>query len=152
MAQVAGRAGRRKKQGHVIIQASDTQHPVIQFILNGDHKRMYAREMAQRKHFDYPPYTRLIRLTVKHRSKQKTENIARSLAMDLKANIGERVLGPEFPAVERVRNKYQMNILIKIERERSPKHMKSLILEIISELLSRKGNSALRISIDVDPM
>jgi len=113
---------------------------------------MYSREMAQRKHFNYPPYTRLIRLTVKHRSKQTTESIARGLAIDLKAEIGDRILGPEFPAVERVRNKYQMNILIKIEREYSPKHIKSQILEMINELLSRKGNSALRITIDVDPM
>lgn len=151
MAQVAGRAGRRNKQGRVIIQAYDTGHPVIKSILSQEHRAMYAREMAQRKHFDYPPYTRLIRLTIKHKERRKTEHEAHELAKELKAAMGQRVLGPEFPSVERVRNKYQMNILIKLEREHSPRPFKELISELVSNRLAEKGNSGLRIIIDVDP-
>jgi len=152
MAQVAGRAGRRKKQGTVLIQAYDPDHPVIVSVLKGDHAGIYSRELLQRKEFNYPPYTRLIRLTVKHRMRQTTENVARALAQDLKASFGDRVLGPEFPLVERVRNRFQMNILIKIERDRSPKPFKKIIQEIVSAELAKKGQSALRIIIDVDPM
>lgn len=151
MAQVAGRAGRRKKQGRVVIQAYDTAHPVIRAVLEQDHRSMYAREMAQRKHFAYPPYTRLVRLTVKHKERRKTEQEAHALANDLKAHLADRVLGPEFPAVERVRNRFQMNILVKLSREVSPAPLKALIAELVSNKLAEKGNSALRVIIDVDP-
>jgi len=72
--------------------------------------------------------------------------------MDLRSSFGDRVLGPEFPIIERVRNRYLMNILIKIERDRSPKPFKKIIHEVISTELAKKGRSALRVIIDVDPM
>jgi primosomal protein N' (replication factor Y) len=97
----------------VVIQAVKTDHPVLQYVVKHDFKGFYDREIAERQQFGYPPFTRLIRLTLKHASKDLVHAGAHVCARGLREQLGERVLGPALPVVPRIRNRYLMEILIK---------------------------------------
>lgn len=115
--QVAGRAGRREEQGQVYIQTNQPTHRLFSHILKGDFETLYAEEIIEREGYHYPPFTRLIKLTLRHVDSVAVENAAIELGKVLKLKFGNgRVLGPERPLVERVRNQYVMEILIKIEK------------------------------------
>jgi primosomal protein N' (replication factor Y) len=151
MSQVSGRAGRRKKHGKVIIQTSDPEHRVIRQVLNNDFGGMFDSQLEERKIFNYPPFTRLVKIILKHKDKSKLNEIASLLGDDLKKTFGTRVLGPEFPLVSRIQFWYIKNILIKIEREKPLTKSKELIYESIERIEKVSGKSSLRINLDVDP-
>lgn len=152
MAQVAGRAGRKNKRGKVIIQTWQPQHPIIQQVVENNYLGMFTTELQQRLEFKYPPYYKLIQLTLKHKEIEPLNEASRFLADKLREKFGKRVLGPEFPLIARIRNFYLKNVLIKIEREASTKHVKTLILEIIDDLYSKTEFKSVKIYADVDPM
>ncbi len=151
MAQVSGRAGRKQKRGKVIIQCNNPNHQIIQHVLNNDYQKMYLEELEERKKFNYPPFYRLIQLTVKHKDASVIEHAAIELANALREALGSRVLGPEAPMVGRVRNMYLKDILIKIEKNASIKNAKRIIMEIIGNFKDIKENKSIIINIDVDP-
>ncbi len=151
MAQVAGRAGRDKKRGKVIIQSSQPEHWVILKVMANDYKGLYESEISERKQYCYPPFYRLINITIRHIDKSMTEYAANWLAGQLKASFGEMVLGPEFPSIERIRNQYNMGILLKFPREMSHQKIKSRLLEIITLFHSEAKHRPVRVVIDVDP-
>lgn len=151
MEQVSGRAGRRTKPGKVVIQTSDPGHRMIRLVLNHDYRNMFRIQMEERKAFNYPPFCRMIRISVKHRDRKLLNGLSDFLARDLKAEFGKRVLGPEFPPVSQIQLLYIKNILIKLEREKPASKAKTYISEAIERLLKEKGASSLRISVDVDP-
>lgn len=151
MEQVSGRAGRRQKQGKVVIQTSDPANRIIRLVLRHDYEGMFRMQAEERKTFNYPPFCRLVKISIKHKDRALLNFYSDILGHDLKEIFGKRVLGPEFPLISRVQLWYIKTILIKIEREKSPAKAKQLIVEAIERLEKEKGASMLKIAIDVDP-
>jgi primosomal protein N' (replication factor Y) len=152
MEQVSGRAGRKAKQGKVIIQSFNPLHPVIQHVVLHEYHAFFREQLADRSKFNYPPYYRLIILRLKHRDANVLNKAARDLAIDLRADLGKRVLGPEFPLVSRIQNWYIKQILIKIERGPNVAPFKDLIRKRIDEIRKMPDYRQLRVIADVDPV
>jgi primosomal protein N' (replication factor Y) (superfamily II helicase) len=151
MEQVSGRAGRRQKQGKVVIQTSDPANRIIRLVIKHDYSAMFHQQAEERKNFNYPPFCRLIRINIKHRDKALLNKYADILGNNLKVIFGKRVLGPEFPLISRIQSWYIKTILLKIEKEKPGTKARELILESIERLEKEKGATSLRIAIDVDP-
>jgi primosomal protein N' (replication factor Y) len=149
--QVSGRAGRRHKQGKVIIQTADPSNKIIRMVLRHDYLSMFKMQSEERKIFNYPPFCRMIRISLKHKDRAQLNNYAGILGDDLKTLFGKRILGPEYPLISRVQSWYIKTILIKIEKENYGAKSRQIILESIARLEMVKGASSLRIAIDVDP-
>jgi primosomal protein N' (replication factor Y) len=152
MAQVSGRSGRKSKRGKVVIQSFNPYHSVIRYIIDNDYMGMYESQLLERRNFKYPPFVRLISITLKHKNSDLLNKAAKEFAINLKSQLGKRVLGPEYPLVSRVRNEFLKNILIKIENEISSAHVKSLISEEIAKFKTNIEFKPVRIIIDVDPL
>jgi primosomal protein N' (replication factor Y) len=117
MEQVSGRAGRKGSKGRVILQTSNPRHPVLDFVLRHDYAGFYRFEMEARRRFLYPPYSRLILITFKHKMKDRAEDAARSVAVSLTKSLGGYVMGPAEPVVNRVKQLYLAEILLKLPRD-----------------------------------
>jgi len=152
MAQVSGRAGRRQGQGLVIIQTGNPQHPIIKQVVANDFESMYANQIQERKVLLYPPFTRLINITLKHRNEKNLRFAAHELAKALRKNFGTRVLGPEAPIINRVQNQFIEAILIKLEKTLPLPKAKSVILDEINRFKTYKPFSSIIVAPDVDPM
>ncbi len=152
LSQVSGRAGRRTKQGKVIIQAYDISHRVISQVVRNDYEEMFDTEILERRNFHYPPLYRLIKLDVKHKDLSGLMTIAASLAGILRAQFGDRILGPEAPLISRIRNYYIQAILIKIEKEGvSVQKIKDALGAILTTFDADPANKGVYIQVDVDP-
>jgi primosomal protein N' (replication factor Y) len=151
MAQVSGRAGRKEKRGKVIIQTYTPNHEVIQTVIDNKWEAFYESQLVERKKFNYPPFDKLIRLTLKHKDATIADNASHDLAQQLRDHFANRILGPEFPAVARVRNYFLKNILIKIEKEISAHQVKQKIHELCHQLKLIPEYKSIVIIIDVDP-
>ena len=154
MTQVAGRAGRREAQGEVVIQTSEPEHPVIHFVAAGDYESMAARELAERQAFGYPPYSRIVTLTLRHRSTDTLRRCAELLAGELRSRFGRRLLGPVTPPVDRIRNEYIVTMMLKIEHGRSFARARQLLREAMAAVKGPAADRELRsvtIVCDVDP-
>nr|WP_208493021.1 primosomal protein N' [Spirosoma utsteinense] len=153
LTQVSGRAGRRAgRQGTVLIQTNNPQQTILQKIIENDYKGLFDEEIQERQNFNYPPFSRLIKLTVRHADKAVSQQAADRLAAELTDALGSsRILGPEQPLVERIRNLFLFDILIKIERDKvNVKAVKSYIQDRINDILTDKGLRQVSIVIDVD--
>jgi primosomal protein N' (replication factor Y) len=150
LAQVSGRAGRKNKQGKVIIQTSDPENSVIQKVISNNYEEMFQEQLSERKMFKYPPFYRLITIILKHRDYADLDKISTELSNELRTRFGRRVLGPESPVINRIKLLYIKNIWLKIEREVSVVSTKRQMQEIIGEIKSR--HKSIVISIDVDPL
>ena len=151
MEQVSGRAGRRQKQGKVVIQTSDPSNKIIRLVLRHDYITMFKIQSEERMTFNYPPFCRMVKISIKHKDRTQLNYYSDILGRDLKEIFGKRVLGPESPVISQVQLWYIKTILLKIEREKPPAKAKQLIIEAIDRLEKEKGASALKIAIDVDP-
>jgi len=152
LSQVSGRAGRRDIQGRVVIQAYATHHRIIEQVIAGDYETMYMTELAERKHYSYPPFYRLIQLNVKHKDDQLVIQCADRLALSMRQQFGERVLGPEQPLIGKIRTYYIQTILLKVERNAvSLSKVKHVLLELISAFNADKRNRGAYLQVDVDP-
>jgi len=151
MEQVSGRAGRRQKQGKVVIQTSDPANKIVRMVLRHDFFSMFRMQVEERMTFNYPPFCRMVKINIKHKERAQLNFYSEVLGRDLKNIFGKRVLGPESPVISQVQLWYIKIILIKIEREKPPSKAKQLIIEAIERLEKEKGASSLRIAIDVDP-
>ena len=150
--QVAGRAGRRKKQGTVILQTFSPEHDVITETVTHNILKFYKRELHERQAFLYPPYFRLIHLTLKHKTPLTVRETAKNLAVLLKQKLGKRVLGPTQPGVARLRGMYIEQIIIKMEKNGPAiKKIKDLLQYCIGEIKKDKVMKSVRVIIDVDP-
>lgn len=150
--QVAGRAGRRGKRGKVIVQAMNPSHPVIREVIDNDFQAFYEREIMERKAFEYPPFSRLIKITLKHKKPDVLNRGTKAFSGVLKAKLGKRMLGPSVPSVSRVREYYLLDILIKMERNPNLwKLTKDLIGEATRVMQQQEGFSTVRVNVDVDP-
>jgi primosomal protein N' (replication factor Y) len=151
LAQVAGRAGRRDKQGKVDIQAYADNHRIIAQVVDNKYEEMFEDEIMERKQFNYPPFSKLIFLNVKHKDADLLNFAAQKLANDLRSQLGKRVLGPEQPLVSRIRNYYLKQIIIKSDKDTAVQKVKSLIRETISNINTDKAFKGVIVQIDVDP-
>jgi primosomal protein N' (replication factor Y) (superfamily II helicase) len=151
MEQVSGRAGRRQKRGKVVIQTSDPANKIIRLVLRHDYTGMFRMQSDERRTFNYPPFCRMVKISIKHKDRALLNYYSDILGRDLKEIFGKRVLGPESPVISQVQLWYIKTVLIKIEKEKPPAKAKQLIIEAIDRLEKEKGASALRIAVDVDP-
>jgi len=152
LAQVSGRAGRRGKQGKVVIQTYDPNHRVIKQVIENDYHGLYFTEMEERRSFHYPPFYRIINLDIKHKNPEIVNNQALYLANELRKNFGERVIGPESPLVSRIRNYYIRSIMLKFEKDGiSINKVKATIREVITQFQTTKLSKGSVVQPDVDP-
>ena len=152
MSQVSGRAGRLEKQGKVIIQTGDPDHWLIQLVSEHDYKGFYDNEIIERENFNYPPFYKLISLTLKHKNLNLVEVAAKELATSLRIVFKERVIGPEFPLIQKIKNQYLKEIKLKIERTAPEQKVKEKINEICDEFYKKVELKSVKIVIDVDPL
>lgn len=152
LSQVSGRAGRRDVPGKVIIQAYATGHRILEQVVRHDYENMFLTEVNERKQYRYPPFYRLIRIEVKHKDNLRVVEAAHRLALRLRQQFDDRVLGPEEPMVSRVRNMYINSIMLKLERSGlSITKVKEVLADIIQEFNANKLNKGTYLVIDVDP-
>ncbi|MGB9745474.1 MAG: replication restart helicase PriA [Bacteroidales bacterium] len=151
MEQVSGRAGRRDRQGKVIIQTSQPEHRIIRAVMKHDFHTMLKEELRERKIFQYPPFSRLIRITIRHSSEEKTTRAALHLAEMFRATFPGRVTGPDLPAVGRIQNKYLRNILIKLERGKNLEIDRKKVAAVIEQSKQDPLLKSVEIVPDVDP-
>jgi len=150
MTQVSGRAGRSDKRGKVIIQTYNTAHNTIQQVTNNDYVGMYLEQLYERKIYYYPPYFKLIKLTLKHRDYEKLKEGSMWLYQVLKQQFDIPVLGPEEPPVSKIRNEYIRTILIKIPQEKPLGSTKKTIQKILNSFDAVSQYRAIKITINVD--
>ncbi len=152
LSQVAGRAGRRSKQGKVIIQTYDIKHRVIRQVVANDYEGMYREEMIERAQFKYPPFYKIIQINIKHKDLGVLLRISDNFAKLLRHHLGDMVLGPHSPLVARVRNYYIQTITIKIDwKSQSLVKIKNLLKEQVSVFEADKDNKGVFVIMDVDP-
>jgi primosomal protein N' (replication factor Y) len=152
MTQVAGRSGRKKRRGKVIIQTGQVEHWVIEKVHTHDFIGFYEHEQIERKNFLYPPYSKMIDFTLKHRDEQVLNAGSMDFANRLKAVFDTRIIGPEFAIVPRVNNKFIKNVKLKLEKGLSEVKVKEKVHEIMDQFYSISSNKSIQISIDVDPV
>lgn len=151
MSQVAGRAGRKSKRGKVIIQTGDPDNWVIQKVIHHDYKGFYNSEILERKNYFYPPFYKVIKITLKHKDTIVLDNASLHFAQELRKVFKERVLGPEYPGVRRIQNLYLKEIRIKVEKDISDSKIKERLQEMIDSFYSAPLNKSIRMIVDVDP-
>jgi len=151
MSQVAGRAGRKHKRGKVILQTGDPEHWVIRKVIEHDYKGFYASELIERKNFFYPPYYKVINITLKHKDSNTLDLAAENFGASLREIFKERVMGPDYPVVNRIQNLFLKNIMLKIEKDAPDKKIKERVQHIIDAFYSVPLYKSIRIVVDVDP-
>jgi len=152
MEQVSGRAGRKNDQGKVLIQVSQMQHPIVQLVQNHDYFGFYAYEIQNRKHFAYPPFSRLVSLLFKHKENNIAEEAILHFFQSLGPAIQKTVLGPAQPIVNRVRNKYIWELAVKISKQpEALQTAKQQLLHYIRLLQVHPRYKSVQIIIDIDP-
>ena len=150
--QVSGRAGRAGTEGHVILQTSDIDNPLFKHLQRHDYEAMYAEQIEERKSFRYPPFYRIIGMTLRHREQSRLEAASRTLHDRLKQVFGTRCSEVIVPAVGRVQNLYIRQLTLKIEASASYAKAKEMLeaeLRYVKGLGPCKGTL---ITLDVDPM
>ncbi len=148
--QVSGRAGRTQKRGKVLIQTYNPHHQILQQVSMNDYDAMYHEQLEERHIYKYPPFCRLIKITMKHRDFQKIEDASVWMGQALKNLFEANILGPEPPPVSRIRNEYYRNILIKIPRKQSLEKTKKAILRVRSSFMSISQFRSVKLVINVD--
>ncbi|MBK6964690.1 MAG: primosomal protein N' [Bacteroidales bacterium] len=152
LAQVSGRSGRKNKQGLVVIQSNNPKHPLLQWVVDNNYEEMYNQQIRDRFSFKYPPYFRLLEVSLRHKEYEILNKAANVLAGMLKPYFGKFLLGPEYPMVSRVRNQYIKNIILKTSKGKEAAQLKfetARQIEKFHELPDFKG---VRVQLDVDPM
>jgi len=152
MMQVSGRAGRKNKQGKVIIQTSNPRHEVIQYVQTNNFAELYKSQIMERQQFMYPPFARLVLLTLRHKNVEIINEAAAKLAADLRNTFGQRVLGPEFPPVARIQSYYLKNILVKIERNKPLSKAKEMLVQCVENFKLTDNFKSITVIFNVDPI
>ncbi|MBP3763671.1 MAG: primosomal protein N' [Bacteroidales bacterium] len=151
MTQVSGRAGRHGGGGRVFIQSYNPHHQVIANVVDNDYSALYEEQIQERRVFRYPPYHRLIAITLKHRDADVLNEAADWMAARLHGTFAGRVMGPEYPLVSRVRALYLKQITLRFERSEPIADAKRVILQIGDDLAKQEGWSGVSVNYDVDP-
>lgn len=151
MEQVSGRAGRKEETGKVLVQTSQPHHPLLKIVQQHDYKAMFTEEVKKRNEFSYPPFTRIIHLTFKHKFKEVAERAAVQYTNALKSKYGNYIVGPAEPVIGRIRNQYLMELLVKLPRDsKTINQCKKDLLEQIAILHQDKSFRSVTVVADVD--
>lgn len=152
LTQLCGRSGRRGQNGQIIIQAYNTQHPVIKEVLKHNYNTFYIRELNERRKFKYPPIVRLIRLELRHRNINLLIQVSELMASQLKVKLGKRVLGPAEPTLSKIKGAYAKEIYIKIEKKQDLISKTKILIKELTQKISNDNHwKGIKIIIDVDP-
>jgi len=153
MEQVSGRAGRRNEQGRVLIQAMNVKHPVLALVQQHDYEKFFEFEIEKRKEFFYPPFSRMVMITLRHKEKETVDAAAYKLAALLAQDLKDFITGPAAPVVGRLRNMYLMELMIKLPKEAGMSgSYRKVIRNHINLLQSEKAFKSVTVVTDVDPM
>ncbi len=150
MTQVSGRAGRAEKRGKVIIQTYNPNHNTIRQVTHNDYLGMFAEQLYERKIYKYPPYFKLIKLTLKHRDYDKLKESAAWLYEVMRQNLDMAVLGPEEPSISRIRNEFIRTIMVKIPPERKLEGTKKTIRKILDSFDVVPQYRSVKVMVNVD--
>ena len=152
MLQVAGRAGRKHRQGKVLIQAYNQSHPVLADVVNADFKRFFDRESRNRKEYRFPPFQRMINVQLRHTNVRVVDDAAKLMGSWLKKELDGYFEGPFEPTIARLRTYYLRNITFRLDKEgRRVRYVKDTLQTAIDRLATTDGFSGVRVSVDVDP-
>ena len=151
MAQVAGRAGRKNKQGLVILQTKSPELPVIHQVMRNDYEELYYDQLAERQMFRYPPYYRLIYVYLKHRKESVLDLAADTMATILRSGLGDRVLGPDKPPIARIQTLYIKKMIVKVEQNASMAKVRDYLLAVQRSIIEDERFRSLIVYYDVDP-
>ena len=151
MAQVAGRAGRKNKQGLVILQTKSPDLPVIQQVMRNDYEQLYYDQLAERQMFRYPPFYRLIYVYLKHRKESVLDMAADAMATMLRSGLGDRVLGPDKPPIAKIQTLYIKKMIVKVEQTASMAKVRDYLLAIQQHVIEDNRFRSLIVYYDVDP-
>ncbi len=152
MAQVAGRSGRKEKQGLVIVQTLDVKQPIIRQVMRHDYEGMVNVQLEERQLFKYPPFCHLVYVYLKHRDDKQVELLARAMSIALRREFGDRVMGPDKPAIGRIQQLFIRKIILKIELTASLSDARNRLRRIEHELTKEKEFKSCIVYYDVDPM
>ena len=152
MMQVAGRAGRKNKRGRVLLQTKNPEHPVIGQLVRGDMEGFFRDLLEERAAYRYPPFTRLIYVYLKHRDEQVVNTAAIELGSRLRQLFGTRVLGPDKPAVARVKTLHIRKIVLKLELTLHGQQVRQALQQVQQQLMQDKRYATLQLYYDVDPL
>lgn len=152
LVQVSGRAGRRDKQGTVLLQTSQPEHPLIQMVIHSAYKEMFNWQVAERSMFRYPPYFRIIVLVMRCKNEAPLIELSRLFAEKLRAKLGERVLGPVTPPVSYIQTYHIRKIVMKIESSASIQAMRSFLDMTYEEMQNKPAFRQISMYYDVDPL
>ncbi len=150
LVQVAGRAGRKEKQGLVLIQSFNPYHQILQQVSTNNYLQMYKEQLHERHQFHYPPFYRTIKIVLKHRNFNTVEEGSRWLYTSLYNSFREQVLGPTTPSIGRIRNDYIRHLIIKIPPKQSIKRTKEIIEKAKNTFQAIPLYRAIRFNLDVD--
>ena len=151
MAQVAGRAGRKNKQGLVVLQTKSPELPVIHQVMRNDYEQLYYDQLAERQMFRYPPYYRLIYVYLKHRKESVLDMAADAMATMLRSGLGDRVLGPDKPSVARIQTLYIKKMIVKVEQTASMTKVRDYLMAVQRSIVEDERFRSLIVYYDVDP-
>ncbi len=151
MTQVSGRAGRFSGKGKVIIQTNSTNHKILKYVLENNFNSFFEEEIIERKNFKYPPFIRIIKISIKHKKENICYDFALKYSKILKKIFGLRILGPQEPIIKRIQNYFIREILIKLDAEISLKKAKIAILNNADKLKMFKNYSNVQVIFNVDP-
>ena len=152
LSQVAGRAGRKGRQGLVLLQTKSAEMPVIRQIVDNDFAAFYNDLAEERRLFCYPPYTRLIYIYLKHKDEGRVETASTEMGNWLRTWFGERILGPDKPAVARVKTMHIRKIILKLENGIDQKKVREYLRMAQRQIMQDRNYATLQIYYDVDPM
>ena len=150
--QVSGRAGRTGSQGEVMIQTFNPKNPVFEYLKAHDYKGLYQQQIAERELFKYPPYQRLIMLTLRHRDLGRLDAAATLLQQRLQQSFGERVSGVIIPSVTKISNQWVRQIRLRVETVANIARAKEILKEHIAWVQKQDSCKGTIILPDVDPM
>ncbi len=148
--QVAGRAGRTKKRGKVLIQSYNPYHQILKQVATNAYEAMFKEQLCDREQYKYPPINRIVKITFKHKDYNKLNDAAGWYAKSLRNVLGENVLGPEYPPVARIRNLYLKNIIVKIAKKQSLIKTKNSIKRIEKSFNAISYYKGVRVIYNVD--
>jgi primosomal protein N' (replication factor Y) len=150
MTQVSGRAGRSTQKGKVIIQTYNPSHSIIEKVVQNDYLGMFEEQLHERYLFQYPPYFRLVKITLRHKDFEKLRDAANWLNQMIRAQLPIPILGPEEPAINRIRNLYIREIIVKIPADQSVGNVKNKLRRILASFDAVSQFKSIKVTLNVD--
>jgi primosomal protein N' (replication factor Y) len=150
LTQVAGRAGRLKEKGAVVIQSFNPNHQIFKEVLNYDYASMYKNQIVERKLFSYPPFVYLTKILFQSKDKDVLDSLCQEYSNEIRKIFAQRILGPEYPPIYRVKGMYQKQFILKLEKTISYTQAKKMIMQLNEEILSKREYKQVRVIVDVD--